>query len=288
MLGIWPLSLCFGLLCCQNVPGRERQTLNTALLPMSQNEHLNRERFTTRSSQDPLSSCFHPRLFQHHHHRRSSCLERTLVMDSTSTGGCASRVVVPQYPSRALHFAASLSQNAPEMRPPCSNSPAAGEARIWVSVRGRQISLSGPTGGRSWGHLKTGLPCLWKGQQIPALSRWDLSHTVKKTVALWHMSEAAGKINVASLLWPHCLFTHRDLLASFSICQHLLTTPEQGHHMADAPRRRRHLVTQQQLCSSSRGGSRLLHLFPRRCDPAYCSASSIYRRAATFGNFPCP
>lgn len=145
-----------------------------------------------------------------------------------------------------------------------------------------------PQEGGVGGSYKTGLPCLWKGQQIPALSRWDLSHIVKKTVSPWHMSEAAGKINVASLLWPHCLFTHRDFLASFSICQHLLTTPEQGHRVADAPRRRRHLVTQQQLCSSFWGGSRLLHPFARGCNPAHCSASSIHRQAATFGNLPCP
>jgi len=50
---------------------------------------------------------------------------------------------------------------------------------------------------------------------------------------------------------PAPLFTHRDLLASFSVCQHLLTTPEQGHRVADAPWRRRHLLTQQRLCSSS-------------------------------------
>lgn len=101
------------------------------------------------------------------------------------------------------------------------------------------------------GQLKTDLPHLWKGQLIPVLSRWDLSHAAKKTISLWHMSEAAGKINAASLLWPHCSFTHRDLLAGFSVCQHLLTTPEQGHRMADAPQRRRHLVMQQQICSSS-------------------------------------
>lgn len=82
MLGIWPLSLCFGLLCCCNVPGRQRQTLNTALLLMSRNQHLNREQFTPRSLQDLLSSCFHPSLLQYHHHH-SSCLERTLVMGST-------------------------------------------------------------------------------------------------------------------------------------------------------------------------------------------------------------
>lgn len=145
-----------------------------------------------------------------------------------------------------------------------------------------------PTGGRSLGQLKTGLCHLWEGQLIPALSRWDLSHTVKQTVSPWHMSEAAGKINVASLLWSHCSFTYRDLLASFSVCQHLLTTPEQGHRMADAPRRRRHLVTQQQLCSSSWGGSRLLHPFARGCNPVHCLASSIHVQAATFGNLPCP
>lgn len=150
--------------------------------------------------------------------------------------------------------------------------------------------MSGPIAHRreELGAVKTGLPHLWEGQRIPALSRWDLSHTVKKTIFPWHMSEAAGKINVASLLWPHCSFTHRDLLASFSLCQHLLTTPEQGHRVADAPRRRRHPVTQQQLCSSSCSSSRQLHPFTQGYNPVHCSASSIHKQAATFGNLPWP
>lgn len=56
MLGIWPLSLCLGLLCCYNVPGRERQTLNTALLLRSRNPHLNREQGTVHSWVTPRSS----------------------------------------------------------------------------------------------------------------------------------------------------------------------------------------------------------------------------------------
>ena len=138
ILKCWEFGLSACASGCRNVPGRERQTLNIALLLISRNQRLNREQFTPRSPQDPLGSCFHPSLFQHrhHHHRHSSCLERTLVMDSISPVGCASGAVMPQHPSRALHFAALLPQDAPEMSPPCSDSPAAGEARIWVSVRG--------------------------------------------------------------------------------------------------------------------------------------------------------
>lgn len=77
----------------------------------------------------------------------------------------------------------------------------------------------------------------------------------EETISLWHMSEASGQRNAASLLWPHCWFTHRDLLASFSICQHLLTTPEQGHCVADAPRRRRHLAIQRSAPAVARGCS---------------------------------
>lgn len=111
---------------------------------------------------------------------------------------------------------------------------------------------------------------------------------MKKTISPCPSSEAAEKVNIASSLWPRCWFTPRDLLASFSVCQHLLVTPEQGHRVADAPRRRRLLVTQQQLCSGSWGGSRLLHPFAWGRDPERLSASSIHGQAATFRNLPCP
>lgn len=145
MLGIWPLSLCFGLGCCSNIPGSERQTLNAALLLVSGNQHLDGEQFRHRSPRDPLSSFFHPSLSQHH---CGSCLERTQMMVSASLVGCASGVVEPQHPSGVLHVAASLAQDTPEMRPPRGASPAAGEARTRGSVRAMQqgaISFISPT-----------------------------------------------------------------------------------------------------------------------------------------------
>lgn len=114
-----------------------------------------------------------------------------------------------------------------------------------------------PAEERSWGHLKTGLSL----SQERTADSCTIHMGFESPRAVPPVTHVGGcrEDNVASLLWPHCLFTHRDLLASFSMCQHLLSTPEQGHHVADAPRRDRHLVTEQQLLGRL-GAAPSLHL----------------------------
>lgn len=138
MLGIWPLSLCLRLLCCYNVPGRERQTLDTALLLRSRNPHLNREQgivhswVTPRPSQDPFFTPVSSSITI-----TAPALQRALVM-GTFHLGCASGVMVAQNTLRSPSLCC-----VPEMQPPCRASPVAGVARIWESGKGNAIRMRG-------------------------------------------------------------------------------------------------------------------------------------------------
>lgn len=117
MLGIWPLGLCIRLLCVVT-PGQGKAEPEHSPTPDGDP--------AAQACHPEICSRFLPSLFH------LPGLGRALAMSNTSP-----RDVLLGLRRPTPLKSPSLAQDAPEMRPPCSDSPAAGEAKIWVSLRGK-------------------------------------------------------------------------------------------------------------------------------------------------------